>query len=335
MSELGPHPAERAPEQFVVADFDDGAVLLDLASGDFFRLNSTARCLADGLVHGESAALLAERLTHTFGISVDRAAADVQDVLAQLHAGTPGRSSNPLRFEADPGGAVLCWEGVPICHLDPAGLTVTDAARGLTSPDATQRLLWAVPHVLMLRGYFVLHAAAVLRREGVLAFCGPAGIGKTTLAHEFAKHGAVPVAEDLLLVDLEGATPAVSLSGEAALRAWVTARGSQLAKDGQVSTADLAATWAGPWAPLQEVLFPERLEQRRSVIVTGETGGAEALALLLANSFAELARPDVWRRVWKGSCRLVEHTPIRRAQIPEGLAELAEAMAAYSRTVMG
>jgi hypothetical protein len=85
--------------------------------------------------------------------------------------------------------------------------------------------------------------------------------------------------------------------------------------------------------PECSVYFPRRVESSQPLLVPEPLGRAEALALLLENSFAELAHPQVWRCVWDGSRRLAEETHIQRLQVPEGLALLAEAVAAQSRTV--
>src|SRR5205823_4302033 len=85
-----------------------------------------------------------------------------------------------------------------------------DLARGnLFLTDARQLLLWAAPHVLALSGHAVLHAAAVEASDGVVAFCGSSGRGKTTLASLLADQGMPLVAEDLLVLTWDGAVPQV------------------------------------------------------------------------------------------------------------------------------
>lgn len=51
-------------------------------------------------------------------------------------------------------------------------------------------------------GLLPLHASAVLTREGVVAFLGPKGVGKSTLAAALVRAGAPLVTDDTLPVDL-------------------------------------------------------------------------------------------------------------------------------------
>src|SRR5947209_5782137 len=87
-------------------------------------------------------------------------------------------------------------------------------------PEPALPLRWAAPHLLALRGRFVLHASAVRRGDGVLALCGPSGVGKTTLARLFGERGLSGVSEDLVLLALDGAAPEAVIGGEAGVRDW-------------------------------------------------------------------------------------------------------------------
>jgi hypothetical protein len=335
MTETG-HPGSgrsNGNSRLVLAAFADGALLLDLDSGSFFRLNRSARCVAEGLVGGESVDQLGARLVEAFGISPVQAAADVQSVLRQLQSHPERSASNPLRFQTDGRGSLLCWDGVPACHIDHSTGLVTDAAPAEGCADATQRLLWAVPHVLMLQGYFVVHAAAIQTGKGVIGFAGPTGTGKTTLARLFAAHGSTLISEDLLVVALAATPPEVYTCSGAAIHQWVRTHGPQLQAEGRVATQDLAAVLRDARAALRELWFPQRVTAAPPAIAVAPMGKTDALALLLENSFAELALPDIWRHVWQGSRQLVEQIRVVRVEVPEGLELLAEAVADYSRTV--
>lgn len=80
-----------------------------------------------------------------------------------------------------------------------------------------QRLLVGqiLPLVSALRGLQVLHASATAIGDRAIAFSGPPGAGKSTLALELARRGHEVVAEDVLPLRLEGAAvmaePGVSL----------------------------------------------------------------------------------------------------------------------------
>lgn len=326
--------ALRAPMQYLLASLADGAVLLDLATGNFHRLNRTAACVAEGLVQGEAAALLEQRLTARFGIPSAQATVDVAALLDQLNNAALPRGDNPFRFTADAGGALLSCAGVPVCHLDAGGKTISDRAPSDTNADTVQRLLWAAPHALTLQGQHLLHAAAVQSSAGVLAFCGPSGAGKTTLARMFAEHDADLVAEDLVVLDLTGTTPVVLLAAEAKLQDWARSQAPTFAAVGHVQTPTPALLTAGPRAPLRRISFPQR-ETGRGTLGGAALGHTEALLLLLHNSFAELGSAEVWRHVWAGSCRLAAEVRVERLLVPEGLAVAAAAVADYRRTITG
>jgi hypothetical protein len=74
-------------------------------------------------------------------------------------------------------------------------------------PSATIRHLLldqVFPLVLSKRGVLALHASAVVAPQGVAAFVGVAGRGKSTLAASLAQQGFPAIADDCLLLELEG-----------------------------------------------------------------------------------------------------------------------------------
>src|SRR5439155_109602 len=84
--------------------------------------------------------------------------------------------------------------------------------------------------VSMIRGYEALHASAVDSPEGVVAFLGAGGAGKTTLALEFMRRGWPLFGEEVLTLGRRAAgvsafrgTPHMSISS----RPLSTARGSE------------------------------------------------------------------------------------------------------------
>jgi len=69
-----------------------------------------------------------------------------------------------------------------------------------------------VPRILHLRGTTSLHASAVATPAGAVAFCGPCGAGKSTLAAALVSRGLSLVTDDVLPVH-EGASPDEVLAG--------------------------------------------------------------------------------------------------------------------------
>jgi len=126
-----------------------------------------------------------------------------------------------------------------------------------------------VPHVLALDGSLVLHASAVATTQGAIAFIGPSGFGKSSLAASFVAAGYALLADDFLPVneDDDGFVAAASYPG---LRLWPDSvavfahDGSSLMPVTEVSDKQRLAT--GPAPPRRAPLV--------AVVVLGDPGDA-------------------------------------------------------------
>lgn len=78
MTRLDPAPEVR------YAGAEDGAVLLDLATGRFFGLNPTAAALWRALCHGASPEEAAARLADDLGVPVRRLLLDVRALTEEM-----------------------------------------------------------------------------------------------------------------------------------------------------------------------------------------------------------------------------------------------------------
>lgn len=319
------------PSSMFLGEFDDGAVLVDLVSGAFYRLNSVACFLCTRALDGTSWADLPRELVRRFGVDEPRAAADVLAFRKQLGepAPRPGEQErNPITFRRDQAGFTLCWHGEPVWLLNESADTLTYVASGRADlPERDVQLLWVVPHVLLLRGQLVLHASAVKHAGAVLAFCGPSGLGKTTLARTLARGPTELVSEDLVLLSQSGNRIEVVGDAEARLRGWVGEKA--VGQEGRIDVRGLDEIGAGPRLPLGEILFPARsLECAR--LARRTLGPSDAMILLVENSFAELGQPELWRRLLQANRRLVEAIPHALLDVPEGLERLRAAARAQT-----
>lgn len=77
-------------------------------------------------------------------------------------------------------------------------LTRTD--RASAAADAGRRVLQ--PMILQALGFQALHASAIVLPEGVMAFCGRSGHGKSTLAYALAARGFRQFADDAVLLEI-------------------------------------------------------------------------------------------------------------------------------------
>lgn len=127
-----------------------------------------------------------------------------------------------LRIERGARGDVLFRYGArAVFRLDAAQESL-DCAPAEGDLDWLRVLMSKVLcHVSLMRGYEGLHAAAVDSGDGVLAFVGASGVGKSTLAIELMRRGWPLFADDMLTltdgpscVEAHPAGPHMSVSDE-------------------------------------------------------------------------------------------------------------------------
>ena len=131
-------------------------------------------------------------------------------------------------------------------------------------PGASQQMITAlylnqvVPLMMNHAGTLVLHAAAINDRGRALAFAGPSGRGKSTLAASFAKAGYPFLTDDGLMLEPAG-TGFRAKPSHASVRLWLDSESAlfnpALADDGdgQVEKSRLIS---GPGLPHQQDPIP-------------------------------------------------------------------------------
>ncbi len=135
-------------------------------------------------------------------------------------------------FQAFPGRFLLKLENI-------ARYLVSDGCEILIDPvpdaesDAIRLFLLgsAIGALLHQRSILPLHASAIRVNEGVVAFAGNSGVGKSTLAASFMKNGCQVVADDICAVSVASGVPLVC-SGSPNLKLWHDAL-HQLGEDPQ------------------------------------------------------------------------------------------------------
>lgn len=151
------------------------------------------------------------------GSEIARAEARTPPVGVTLRTGSPDAVSRLLSRDPVPvwntaldgldyqlqrgsaGDHAFAWADRAAFHLSPAGDLLTC---GLRSPDDAgarrvlcDTVLWTVS---LLRGFELLHAAAVCRAECAVAVLAPSGTGKTSLVAELVGRGASLLSDDVL-----------------------------------------------------------------------------------------------------------------------------------------
>ena len=109
------------------------------------------------------------------------------------------------RFARTPGGFLVRFTNQSDFTLDSSGRAIEAFSRG-ARPEALRHQLLdhLLPLALDLRGSRGLHATAVATPHGVVAFLGASGAGKSTLAARFVRSGFPLVADDCLVLRVEG-----------------------------------------------------------------------------------------------------------------------------------
>lgn len=312
---------------------DESGVLLDLVNGDVIGLNATATFVWWRALQGQSTADIGYALSEAFGIPLEVA---TRDTTTCLRAPLPNVEhtadlSNPYDMQWQGERVLLTFRGRVL-------FTWTRATGLLEMVDAEVRPeiethLWAfAPNLLALHGQPVLHASAVAGPEGLLAFSGPSGAGKTTTARAFGKTGQWRlVCEDKLILDRDDPRYGFT-EGEPSLRAWTAAAAKLLAgPEGQVETNGLHECCRGPRS---RVLAVHALDVGRRL----ETRSIEhkampferALAFLLEQGFrGSHERPHLVERL-RAFGALVQSAPCLETSVPSGVVRLREAAERHS-----
>ena len=108
-----------------------------------------------------------------------------------------------LAFAKIEAGYLLRFPAYADFVVSEEGSSISGFRRGNT-PEATIRHLLlnqVIPIVLSQLGKLVLHASACVTPQGVMAFMGTTGMGKSTLAASFGLRGLAVLTDDCLLVE--------------------------------------------------------------------------------------------------------------------------------------
>jgi len=183
--------------------------------------------------------------------------------------------------------------------------------------------------VLEMRGACVLHASAVEVDGAAVAFVGPPGAGKSTIAAALVARGLPLVTDDLLRVEAGGAE-AVCYPGGNEIRLRPGSAGLAECIEGTSSTTDdgrvgvRPASWRNSELSLGAIVIPNLIESAEQVSLR---------PLSKADALIELSRypriygwtsPRAIARQFRQRTGLVRTTPVFAADIPRESARLVE-----------
>ncbi|WP_164721580.1 hypothetical protein [Silicimonas algicola] len=224
-----------------------------------------------------------------------------------------------------------------------------DGAKALCWPDpslddVTRDHLFlnqVIPMMLSARGELVFHASAVETGDEAIAFMGPSGRGKSTLAASFALSGHPFLTDDTLVVKRSG-EHLVALPSHPSVRMWDDSRTALLGNAPlapPVSYTDKARMLAveallhcdAP-RPLRAAFFLGEAEVEIATIK--DLRGGEALAAWMRNVFVlDIEDRALVRRVLDRVADVVEAVPSIALDLPRDYAALPAAREAILRRV--
>jgi hypothetical protein len=235
-------------------------------------------------------------------------------------------------------------QGLALCRT-PAGFTLRffgqcdfdldEGARRLTicvdpnvDPQIAELLLTssALSFLLELRGHCVIHASAVVHRDSAVAFMGPSGSGKSSLAAALCALGAPLLSDDVLRIHSVHAAHATHCNrGSLALRLRPDARPLlQLFPDATPSIDERFVVHAVPASqasyPLACLLAPEFGDQLQLVRLSGVDACAAVLKAARVASWCSATRAA---RQFEALALLARSLPVYRLELPAGLLDLA------------
>ncbi len=137
-----------------------------------------------------------------------------------FHAWSDG-TAEWARFGATDEGWVVAFPALATFRIDRSATRVEVEPVASVPPYTVSHLLLnqVLPLVLSRQGRLVLHAGAVATEEGITAFVGPTGSGKSTLVAACAVEGAEVVCDDSLVVS-RGRQHWIGVPSYPAVRLW-------------------------------------------------------------------------------------------------------------------
>jgi hypothetical protein len=212
------------------------------------------------------------------------------------------------------------WPDVATFRCNRAGAVDATPNVGI-NPDRVDDLYQRTvqPLALQALGWEVLHASAVRFGEGVVAFCGERGAGKSTIAYALAARGHPQAADDTLVFEPPpGAVGALLLPFQPRLRPESAA----LLRPQDQDEPATQTGWPSPaTVPLTTIVVLARSEEGEPVMSRLEGGAAFAAILAHAHCF-DPDDPATRRRVLENYLEVAAKVPVYSLRFAPGLGAL-------------
>jgi hypothetical protein len=326
-------PPDAFADRYVLARFAAGGVVVDLETGNYFRVDAPAAEVCEVLRTTADPDAAANEVAARLDLPRAHAATMLADTRAALAAAPArGTPAGPYHFHPQPGGYGLWHAGRCVLTVggDDAEIRVSPGEDAERSPRLEFYVRALAPKLMYQRGLSVLHASACAIGHSVVAFAGPSGAGKTTTARAFAAAGARSLAEDLVVLKAGAPRASVVLDGEARVHDWARQTAAALAAGAaRVSSAALATMADGAATPIDAVLFVDETRRAGTELAVQPLSGPDGLLALMANDFLGGSSRAEWRRFFATALEIASATELGALTAPRGLGSLEAAAARY------
>jgi hypothetical protein len=225
-------------------------------------------------------------------------------------------------------GYLIHFPGVADFSFRPGHAEVVAKAQG--SPELVNDLFRTavIPLALQASGYEALHASAVRLEDGVAAFCGFSGAGKSTIAYGLSRRGYALWGDDAVVFapqdDVVCFQVPFTLSVRDPARSFFGAPEAGAVAESVDDTNE--------FGPLKVIIVLERLRGTR--IHVERMTLSEAIPVLLPHAyrFTLLDRVRA-RRTLEGYLEVASRVPVVRVQYEPSLAELPRLLDAIESAV--
>ena len=203
-----------------------------------------------------------------------------------------------------------------------------------------------LPRVLCHQGQPVIHASSVLLNDGsAIAFSGPSGRGKSTLATAFHKAGHPVLADDCLLLKQRG-SEIIAISAYSSLRLWpdsldLLLEGADVKEDSISEMAHYtskkqfllesldASTTLEP--PALSALFilddPADRPQCDEIRISPASGSSAIMAIIESSFSLDVVGRDAIRRNFEAVGKVASHVPVFNLSYPRQYEKLTQTIA--------